>query len=140
MPAAEEIRGGLSENRELLRAAIADAEARWEQSPAPEAEGEESWSPRQVAEHVIGAERFFASRTAQTLEREGPETGELSLASAADALAALSEVSETADAVYATLSDADLEKDTGRGPLSGLLEIAVGHLANHAEQIRAASS
>lgn len=140
MASAEEIRAAIKDGNAALRAAIEGAGAKWEQSPAPEAEGEESWSPRQAAEHVIATHFFFASRTAQVLERSGPEPKQLSLASAEEALTALSEAAQSGDDVYAQLADADLSREAGRmGTLGELLAIASSHLSNHAKQIEAAS-
>jgi hypothetical protein len=113
----------------------------WEQVPADGAEGEESWSPRQASEHVIGAVSFFAIGIATATGQDGPERPEgLSLATPDEALPVLAAAVEVSDRVYGALSDEDMSKELGRGgTVESLLEVAAGHGMNHAEQITAAS-
>jgi uncharacterized damage-inducible protein DinB len=122
-----------------LRESIAAAGAVWENAPDDGSEGEESWSPRQVAEHVIGAEMFFAGAIAGVIDQSGPESAELSLASTDDALQALDTAITATTQVYAALTDDDLPKEVGSGTVESLLEIHAGHELDHAQQIAAAS-
>lgn len=140
MASLDELQTQISAGHEALREAIAGAGDVWEQTPADGAEGEESWSPRQAAEHVIGAMTFFAMGIATATGQDAPERSELSLATPDDALPALATAVEVSDRVYGALSDEDMSKEAGRGgTVESLLEIAGGHGSNHAQQIADAS-
>jgi uncharacterized damage-inducible protein DinB len=139
MVSADDLRTRISSGQVALRAAIAGASAVWENAPEDGSEGEESWSPRQVAEHVIGAEAYFAGAIAGVIDQSGPESAELSLASTDEALAALDSAVVAADQVYAAVADDDLAKELGSGTVESLLEIHAGHELDHAQQIAAAS-
>ena len=138
MVSADDLRTRISSGQVALRAAIAGASVVWENAPEDGSAGEESWSPRQVAEHVIGAEAYFAGAIAGVIDQSGPERAELSLASTDEALAALDSAVVAADQVYAAVADDDLAKELGSGTVS-LLEIRAGHELDHAQQIAAAS-
>jgi hypothetical protein len=139
MVSADDLRTRISSGQVALRAAIAGASVVWENAPEDGSEGEESWSPRQVAEHVIGAEAYFAGAIAGVIDQSGPERAELSLASTDEALAALDSAVVAADQVYAAVADDDLAKELGSGTVESLLEIHAGHELDHAQQIAAAS-
>ncbi len=139
MASADDLRTRISSGQVSLRAAIAGARGVWENAPDDGSEGEESWSPRQVAEHVIGAEAYFAGAVAGAIEQSGPERAELSLASTDEALTALDSAVAAADQVYAALADDDLAKEIGGGTVESLLEIHAGHELDHAQQIASAS-
>ena len=142
MASAEELRETIRGALLPLRAAIEGAGADWERAPAaggePGESGEESWSARQAAEHVIGADYAFARAIAGALERDPVERPELTLPSAADALAALEDSSAALDAAVATLGDAQLGAETRFGrSVEWVLELAAAHRLEHAAQIEA---
>jgi hypothetical protein len=139
MASPEELRTRISTGQVALRAAIAGAGDVWEKAPDDGSEGEESWSPRQVAEHVIGSEAYFAGAIAGAIEQSGPERAELSLASTEEALAAFDSAVASTDQVYAALADDDLAKEIGSGTVESLLEIHAGHELDHAQQIASVS-
>lgn len=139
MATAEELRTSISAGQAALREAIAGAGDVWENAPDDGSEGEESWSPRQAAEHVIGSEVFFAGAIAGAIDQSGPERAELSLASTEEALAALTAAVAASEQVYAALTDDDLAKEVGSGTVESLLEIHAGHGLDHAQQIASAS-
>ena len=60
MASPDEVRAAIKVGQEALADAIAAASDNWEKSPQS-GEGEDAWSPRQVAEHVIPAEIYFAN-------------------------------------------------------------------------------
>ena len=139
MASVEDLRTRISSGQVALREAIAGAGAVWESAPDDGSEGEESWSPRQVAEHVIGAEVSFAGAIAGVIDQSGPERAELSLASTDEALDAMDTAITATTQVYAALTDDDLPKEVGSGTVESLLGIHAGHELDHAQQIAAAS-
>ena len=131
MASAEELREAIEAGQGALRRAIEGAGARWDQSP-----GGEEWSPRQVAEHAVGAELMFASAVAEVLGESPPEREEFSFASANEALAALSEAVGVSSGVYGQVADSDLERPAPfREDLAGVMALASSHCGEHAQQI-----
>ncbi len=143
MATADEYRSGLETKRAALHAAIEAAGDGWEQAP----EGDEEWSPRAVAEHVVGSEYYFAGLVAAAMQGKAPDRpSELSFDSNKDALSALDEASEAADKTFRYVEDRDLEKaaeldggDRFASTIEGVLQLATWHRDDHTKQIRAAS-
>jgi uncharacterized damage-inducible protein DinB len=129
---ADEIRGQIDEARAALREAIEAADASsWEQ-----ATGDEEWSARQAAEHVIGAERRFAGRVADAMLGKAPERPELVLASPQAALAALEAAVTDSNRVIRYVEDRDLQKTAGEASsIQATLELMGTHATEHAAQI-----
>lgn len=143
MASADEYRATIDANRDALRDALIGAGASWDQAPS-DSDDEEQWSPRQVAEHVIGAERSFASMIAAVTSAEAPQQQELSLATVEEAIAALEAAINDANTVLLGLTDDDLAIEaraiaTFPPSVEGLLQLTVYHLEDHAKQIAAAS-
>jgi hypothetical protein len=141
MPSADDYRTQVTAARTALRAAISGAADRWEMAPAA-GEGEEAWSPRQVAEHAIGSERFFARAIAGSMEGKAPERIEFAFATTDEALAALDSSIVDCDKVFRYVEDRDLAKaapmpDGVSFPKSieGFLQLNAYHLNDHAKQI-----
>jgi hypothetical protein len=141
MPSADDYRAQVTAARTALRDAISGAGSRWETAPSG-GEGEDAWSPRQVAEHAIGSERYFAGKVAGSMEGKAPERIEFSFASNADALAALDSSVADCDKVFRYVEDRDLAKaapmpDGAPFPKSieGFLQLNAYHLNDHAKQI-----
>ncbi len=142
MVGADELRQAIRGALPPLRVAIEGAGADWERAPAPSdgsrESGEEDWSARQAAEHVIGAEYAFARAIDGALGRESLERPEIELPSAAEALAALEASSAALDAAVATLSDEQLKVETRFGrTVEWVAELAASHRSEHAAQIEA---
>lgn len=140
MPSADEYRAQVAAARDALRNAITGAGDRWEASPG--GEGEESWAPRKVAEHVIGSERAFAGMIATAMEGKSPERKQYSFESNQEALSALDETCADCDKVIRYVEDRDLVK-TAPMPdglpfpktIEGVVQLSVYHLNDHASQI-----
>ncbi len=142
MASAEQLREASRGALAPLRAAIEGADSDWERVPAPgdgsDEGGEESWSARQAAEHVIGADYAFARAIGGALGQEAVERPEMTLPSAREALAALAESSAVLDAALAAVTDAELEVETRFGrTVAWVAELAATHRLEHAGQIEA---
>ncbi len=143
MASADECRATIEVSRDALRDALFGAGDSWDQPPSESAD-EEAWSPRQVAEHVIGGERSFAGMIASVTKADSPERQELSLGTIEEALAALEAAIIDANTVLLALTDDDLAieaREIAPFPPSveGLLQLTAHHLDDHARQIAAAS-
>lgn len=138
MPTPDELRAAIEEGREELRSALrAASPATWETKP-PAGDGEDSWSPRQAAEHVIGAELFFATEVCAACGYPGVEMKRFSLESPQDALAAFDEAAATAHGRLKYVSETDLAHKSERfnTDVAGVLGIHAHHLKEHAAQIQ----
>ncbi len=144
MPTPDETRADLGAARgDLATALRGSAAATWEQKPEA-GEGEDAWSAREVAQHVIGAEIYFATAVCEACDYEGPTSpfdGRLQLETPEAAQAALEQAIEAADSKIRHVTEADLEKQHERmGAVAEVFETWIGHVRNHATQIEAAAS
>ena len=143
MATPDELQIALKVGREALGRAIKAAGSNWETAPSG-GEGEEEWSARKTAEHVIGTELYFAGETCKACGYDPPESpfpGPLQLATAADGSAALDLAVEAANSKQKYISAEDLAKTHEQMEnVEGVMTIQVWHLINHAMQIRAAAS
>jgi len=137
MASADEIRGRIDAGREALKAALGAADAsKWEQVGA----GNDEWSPRQIAEHAIGAERGIAGGVAGAMMGKAPERPELALTSPAEAMTALEAAVADVNKVIRYVEDRDLEKKVGESStIQGMMEILASHAADHANEITASA-
>ena len=140
MASASELRRGIDGARAALRVAVSDAAARWETSP-----GRDEWSPRQTAEHAIGAEPAYAGIIARSLGLDVPARQDLSLADASEALRALRAAAAACALVLDAITDEQLGTAASLGEsvpfpktVAGVLQLAASHLDDHAQQIRSA--
>lgn len=145
MASAGELREAIGAALPALRAAIEGVDAGWERVSRPSAppaeSGEDDWSPREAAEHVIRAEYSFARTIAAALGHDVAERPEIELASPAEALVALERSAATLDAAMALLTDGQEEVETRYGrPVEWVAELAASHRLEHAGQIRAVSA
>lgn len=144
MASADECRATIDANRDALRDALMGAGASWDQAPS-ESDDEEQWSARQVAEHVIGAERSFAGMIAAVTNVEAPERQDHSFATVEEAIAELEAAINDANKVLLGLSDDDLAIEARAianfpPSVEGLLQLTAYHLEDHSRQIAAASA
>jgi len=138
MPTPDELRTDIASARQDFHSALEGAGAAWETKPGA-AEGEDAWSPRQVAEHAIGADLYFASEVCGACGYPGLELSRLSLPTAAEAVTAFTDASAKSDGRLKYVSENDLTaQHKSMGSVADLMAIAAGHLRDHAAQIRAA--
>jgi hypothetical protein len=133
MATAKELRDSITKNREALKAAIEGSAAKWETASG------DAWSPRQNAEHAIGSDLKDGQQAAAILGGNPPPAVETSFPTAADAVAALSKVGTEVDKRFSWAEDRDLSKGQGANTLESIFTHAMTHLAEHAENIKAAS-
>ncbi|MFN8559375.1 MAG: DinB family protein [Dehalococcoidia bacterium] len=142
MASAKELRTAIVEGRAVFQAALHGAHEHWERKPAA-GEGEDAWSPRQVAEHTIGAEIFFASNISQACGAPAVTGPEIDCATPAAASATYVRAAAIADNVLRHVTDGDLVKTralrAGEMTVERMLEIIAYHARDHANQIRVAS-
>lgn len=137
MPTPDELRADLAAAREEFQSALAGAGDTWEKVPPSPTEGEDSWSPRQVAEHAIGADVYFASEICGACGYPGLELAPLSLASPAEALTALDEAAAKSDGRLKYVSDKDLTmQHKSMGSVADVMAISASHFRDHAQQIQ----
>ncbi len=143
MATPKELRAAIVEARADFQAALHEAHDAWERKPQG-GEGEDAWSPRQVAEHVLGAELFFASNIAQAcgapaLERRTPD-----VATPAAAAASATRFAAACDEILRHVSQDDLAKTRelriGTLSVEQMMDLLASHARDHAQQIRAAST
>lgn len=142
MPTPDEARSAVDAAREDLNAAFAEAVGAWQRKPEG-SEGEDAWSPQEVAAHVLGTEIFFARAVCQACGYDGPRNpikGAL-LATPQEAQHALTLVSQAADAKmkHVTVEDFAKQHET-MGSVEDVFGVWAGHLRDHATQIRAAAA
>ena len=128
--------------RATLQRALRAVADRWEQHPA--GEGEEAWSPRQTAEHVVGTVQLFAKGLCATCGLDRPWSAfdgrKASFADADSALVALGRVSEYDDAVLTQVQAAHLTAPHEMfETVEGLIQAGTHHLDDHAAQMIAAT-
>ena len=143
MATPKELRAAIVEGRADFQAALHEAHDAWDRTPQG-GEGEDAWSPRQVAEHVLNAELFFASNIAQAcgapaLERQSPD-----VATPAAAAASATRFAATCDDILRHVTQDDLAKTRelriGTLSVEQMLDLLASHARDHAQQIRAAST
>lgn len=144
MPTPDEARAALGAARDELAAALGAAPAdTWERKPES-GEGEDAWSAREAAQHVVGAELYFAGAVCEACGYDGPESpfaAGLELASPEAATAALAQAVAAADSKIRHVTAEDLARSHERmGPLPDVFESWAGHVRDHAAQIAAAGA
>ena len=138
MASADDLRGKIAANREALRTAIQAVGGKWTDSP-----GGDEWTPKQVAEHVIGGEVYFANMVSKAMLGKPGEWERKEIASAAEALERHDAAVAMADRAYKYVEDRDLVKPAENVPgtekqtVEGAMERAAAHLEEHATQLQA---
>jgi uncharacterized damage-inducible protein DinB len=139
MATPDELRAALEEARKEFRTALPEVDGAWEQQPAS-GEGEEAWSPRQVAQHVVAAEAYFTTAVCTACGYPGVDQVNPDYANATAALSAFDEVVEMCNKKLKYVTETDLEKTHERwGNVEQIMQINAGHLRDHAAQMRAAA-
>lgn len=145
MAAPQELTQAVKDARAEAEAAILECNEKWEVKPAGGGEGEESWCPKEVAQHLIGAEYFFTNMISQACGAPAMARPEIDVSVPAAAVASLKSVGENDDKVLRHVSKGDLSKtyDTrnlGTRSVQEMLEIMASHARDHAQQIRTANA
>jgi uncharacterized damage-inducible protein DinB len=139
MSTLEELNNEIRAAREEIKAAIEASASYWERQP-PAGEGEEAWSPRQVAEHVVTTESVYTNRLLETAGRASIDKVEPSYPTPADAVKGLFDYGATLEQKTKDLTEADLARPHERmGNVAGFFGFRARHLRAHADQIREAS-
>jgi hypothetical protein len=140
MASAEEHRAAIRAGRDALQQAIAAAGPHWELSPG--GDGEASWAPRKVAEHIVASDRYFTAMIATVMEGKPPARLEYAFADPGEAIAALDASTVDCEKVLRYIEDRDLDKAVPlpeRIPapktIEGTLLLLAHHLQDHARQI-----
>jgi len=144
MATPKELRQQITDTRAELQGALHDVHAKWETKPTA-GEGEDAWCPKEVAQHVIGADWYFTNMIAQACGAPAMERPKVDAATPATAAASLSRIAAGDDNVLRHVSEGDLSKTWDAGRLGTLtvermMEIIVSHTNDHIQQLRAAGS
>jgi uncharacterized damage-inducible protein DinB len=137
MASADELRASIAEQRTALRAAIQAAGGKWTESP-----GGEEWSAKQIAEHAIGAEVYFANIVSKAMLGKPGEFERKETASAAEALERSEAAAAVADKVLRYVEDRDLAKPAEGIPNSDQQTVEAAmikareHLAEHTAELQ----
>ncbi len=135
MATAKELRDSITKNREALKAAIEAAASKWETSP-----GGDARSPREDAEHAISLDLKDGQQAAAILGGNPPPAMEISFPTPAAAVEALTKIGAEVDKRFSWAEDRDLSKGQGGNTLESIFNHAMTHLAEHAENIKKATS
>lgn len=136
MATADELRTRIADGRAAFRAALVAAGDRYEQHPS--GEGEDAWSPRQVAEHLIPVEGYYASQVCKACGYPGLDRVQGNFPTATDAVSAFDDISAKADGRLKYVTEKDLAMPHDRlGNVEAIIESNIKHLNDHAAQLRA---
>lgn len=136
MPTPDELRGSLAQGRDAFRAALDAVHDRWEVRPEGAAEGEDAWSPRQVAEHAIPLVVQFASAVCTSCGYPGLEVARVPYATAQEAIAAFEVAAAQADGRLKYVTEKDLAMPHERmGNVEAIMALSARHLSDHAAQL-----
>lgn len=142
MATPDELRASIAEAHAAFRAALEGAAGCWETAPES-GDGEAAWSPRQVAEHAIPTEVFFASAVCDACGYPGVKwEGSRSYASAAEAVEAFDAAIGIANGRLKYVTETDLPKkkdDEKARTAQQWMELSAYHMNDHANQLRAAA-
>lgn len=138
MATPDELRAAIAESRTVFRAALESAGPAWEKQPA--GEGEDAWSPRQVAEHAVPAEVQLASMVCVACGYPGLDKPEGSYPTPAAAIEALEQAAAQSDGRLKYVTDTDIVKpDNFFKTVEGIMQYNASHLRDHAAQIQRVS-
>lgn len=141
MATPDELRAEIAGAREAFRVALSVAAAAWETKPTS-GEGEDAWSPRQVAEHAIPLEVYFAAKVCEACGYPGVKwEGATAFATADEATEAFDQAVAIANGRLKYVSETDLpkKKDESSRSAEEYMQIDAGHMNDHASQLLAAA-
>lgn len=143
MATPKELRANISEARAQFLEALHDVHGTWETKPQGTADGENAWSPQQVAQHVAGADWFFTNEICLACGAPAVARPGLDASTPAKTAGTIARNAVKYEDLMRHVSEGDLAKQIGsEGPLKGAtVEAALatwaGHLNDHAAQMRA---
>jgi hypothetical protein len=138
LPTPDELRAAIATSQDAFRSALSSAGATWDSAPAAGGEGEAAWSPRQVAEHAIPADVYFASKLCEACGYPGVTwEGAKEFATAAEAADAFEQAIKISNGRLKYVTDTDLPKAKEGSDRTAQfwMELAAHHLDDHAKQI-----
>jgi hypothetical protein len=143
MATPKELRANIVEARAGFLEALHDVHGAWETKPQGTADGEAAWSPQQVAQHVAGADWYFANEICVACGAPAVARPNFDASTPAKTAGTITRNAAKFDDLMRHVSDGDLAKQIGsEGPLKGAtVEVALatwaGHITDHAAQMRA---
>ena len=142
MPSPKQLLQAIQDQRAELQGALHHVHERWDTKPAG-GEGEDAWCPREVAQHVIGAESFFTNMIVQACGYPAQERPILDVSTPALAATALARVGVTTDSLLRHVQEAELEKSfehprMGVLTVQRMMEMIASHGKEHTESLLAA--
>lgn len=143
MATPQELRDAVKAMRAEAGQSIGACGAKWEVKPGA-GEGEDAWSPMEVARHIIGADWFFTNNIAQACGARPLDRPEIDVSAPAAAALCLERIGAADDKVLSYVSEGDLSKtwETRRGVQSveQMLLTLASHCRDHVAQLRAANA
>ena len=143
MPAPQEMLQQLRQVRSEAEAAIGECNEKWEVKPAS-GEGEDAWSPKEVAQHIVGADWFFTNNIAQACGAPATERPQIDVSTPQAAAQSLRQIGEADDKILSKVTEGDLSKtfETRLGTMTvqQMLEMMTSHARDHINQLRAANA
>ena len=138
MATPDELRADLAAAKQEFEEALKAAGEGWERKPAS-GEGEDAWSPRQAAEHCIGADVGYATAVCLACGYPGLERWQGSYATPEEALAGFGEARALSEGRLKYVTEKDLAMQNQRGySVEQMIAANAQHFRDHAAQIRAA--
>jgi hypothetical protein len=138
MPTPDELRADLAAARREFEDAVRAAGDAWERKPSS-GEGEDAWSPRQAAEHCIGADVAYATAVCVACGYPGLERWQGSYETPEAALEGFAQARALSEGRLKYVTDKDLLMKNERGySVEQIMAASAQHFRDHAAQIRAA--
>ena len=137
MASADELRAAIAAQRAVLRESIQAAAGKWTESP-----GGEEWSAKQIAEHAIRSDLYYANIVSKAMLGKPGEFERSEIPNAEEALERSEAVAAVADKMLRYVEDRDLVKPAENVPgadkqtIEAAMVRASEHLAEHAEELK----
>jgi len=121
---------------------LKQAAPHWDRKPANDADGEEAWSARQVAEHIADASPFYAAAVAKAVGITPSQLGHHTFPTASDSIAATEAAHRVLMDVIDQLSESQLATETenrvmGKTTVNGIVLACSSHVRDHTKQLQA---
>ncbi len=147
MATPEELVHGVTQVRAAAETAIREYGVKWETKSAGSGEGEDSWSPKVVSQHLVGSEWIFTNVITQVCGAPAMERPHIDVSTPDKAAKSLAQGGAASDKAlrHQHVSEGDLAKtfetrNLGTPSVQEVLEIIASHAQDHARQLRAANA